>query len=86
MAVKRVELLDGFACFGVEQLAACEDAVYIKKHGAYALGGLYELGRKGLDGGVRQVFHITLARIRSWVLSAPVSWPWASTTSRLVMR
>ena len=82
VAVQHVEPFECFALFGEIQGTVRHDSVHIEKNHAQVLRLQQQLGRKV------QVRHhqITLARIKSLLLSAPHNRPCRSTTSTLVMR
>jgi len=72
-AVERVEILDLLAIVGERQHAVGEDAIDVEGHQPKRPGPLDRLA------------HRTFARKRSWMLSAPTSWPPASTTGSWVV-
>ena len=82
-AVQDVEALERLALLGEVQAAVGQHAVDVEEGDAHALGREQQLGRETQG---RPIHQMTLARIRSLLLSAPHSLPSASTTSTLVMR
>ena len=71
VSIQHVERLDHFAVGTIVQAAVGQNAVDIENHQADARGA-----------GSGKIFHqITLARVRSWICSAPTSLPSLSATS-----
>ena len=79
MTVQGVETLAGFTGFSEIQTAIGEDAIDIQQQGANVFGLGQQCRRE-------DVHQITLARIKSLLLTKPQSWFCAFTTNTLVMR